>query len=97
MAQKIFISTDDKLIASDLLCFLQNKLCSTANDDIVTSCCNFYSDEYVQHEKESFYSAIGKKLPRPRVDEKKPETSMTYWLKCVNGITSVNGNQPVLR
>ena len=71
MAQKTFITSDDKIISSDLLCFLQNKLLSTANDDIVTSCCNFYSDEYVQTEKEIFYSAIGKKPPRPRVAEKK--------------------------
>ena len=71
MAQKTFISTEDKIITSELLCFLRNKLPNTANDDIVTACCNFYSDEYVQNEKETFYSAIGKKTPRPRVADKK--------------------------
>ena len=71
MAQKIFISTEDRIIASDLLCFLQNKLLSTANDDIVTACCNFFSEEYVHNEKETFYNAIGKKPPKPRVADKR--------------------------
>ena len=71
MAKKLFISSEDKIITSDFLCFLQNKLLSTANDDIVTACCNFYGDEYIQQEKELFYSALGKKPPRPRVADKK--------------------------
>ena len=72
-ADKLYITVDQKIIPSDLLFYLQNKVHSTAHDDIVKICANFYNDEYVWEEKEKFFLAIGKKPIKRRTSDKKIE------------------------
>ena len=67
----LYITTDQKILASDLLFYMQNKLHVIAHDDIVSICDNFYGEEYVWQEKVKFFSAIGRKSIRGRVTEKK--------------------------
>ena len=55
-----FVTEDEKILLSDLLFFMQNKLNSISNDDIVRICDEFYDDELIASEKERFFDAIGK-------------------------------------
>ena len=68
-----YITADQKIIPSDLLFYMQNKVHSCSQDDIVKSCTNFYNDEYVWEEKEKFFLAIGKKPIKRRTSDKKIE------------------------
>ena len=61
----------DRILVSDLLFYLQNKLQSIPNDDIVKICDNFYKDDYVWNEKERFFLASGKKNITRRTADKK--------------------------
>ena len=71
MTTQLYVSEDQKILISDLLFFLQNKLQSIPNDDIVKLCNNFYNDDYVWQEKERFYLAIGMKPIKSRSLDKK--------------------------
>ena len=67
-----FIKENDRIIISDLLFYMQNKLQSIPNDEIVQNCDNFYHDEdYVWKQKEIFFSAISKPPRKSRTSDKK--------------------------
>ena len=70
-AENLYISAEQKIIPSDLLFYLQNKVHSSSHDDIVKVCATFYDDEYVWTEKEKFFLAIGKKAIKRRTSDKK--------------------------
>ena len=50
----LFISEKERILVSDLLFFLQNKLHCIAHDDIVRISSNFYAEDYVWQVKEQF-------------------------------------------
>ena len=67
-----FIKEDDKIIVSDLLFYMQNKIQSIPHDEIVQNCDKFYHDEeYVWLQKEIFFSAIDKIPRKSRQSDKK--------------------------
>ena len=71
MEKKPFINEADKIVLSDLLYFMQNKLQSMTADDLIAICNKFYQDDYVWQEKEKYFDAIGKKPIKPRSGDKK--------------------------
>ena len=62
MAEELFVHEKEKIMISDLIFFVQNKLETLAHDDIVDICEKFYTDEAVKNEKERFFMAVGKKI-----------------------------------
>ena len=66
-----YLTKEDKILASDLLFYMQNKLHVISHDDIVKICYNFYEEEHVWQEKEKYFSAIGKVSLRCRSGDKK--------------------------
>ena len=71
MSHQLYITAEQKIVLSDLLFYMQNKLQSTAHDDIVKTCAEFYDDAYIWEEKEKFFLAIGKKPIKSRTADKK--------------------------
>ena len=71
MANGDFVSDQDKVILSDVLFYLQNKMHTTSFDDIAKTCDMFYDDEYILNEKQRFFDAIGKKPVGRRTSDKK--------------------------
>ena len=65
-ANKLSVSADDKIIISDMLFFIQNQMHSLPNDESVSFCCYFYTDECIWHEKEHFFTAVGKRPVKSR-------------------------------
>ena len=61
MAKQPYVTKEDKIIISDLLYFIQNKVNAYANDDITNLCANLYTEECIWAEKERFFLAIDKK------------------------------------
>ena len=45
MSTSMFIKEEEKVMSSDLLFYLQNKLQSIPHDDILKICDNFYHDD----------------------------------------------------
>ena len=68
----LYVKEDDKVLVSELLFYMQNKLNCFAHDDIVKICSNTYTEETVKKEKQRFFLAIGKKVNpgRGEVDKK---------------------------
>ena len=67
-----YIKEDDRIIISDLLFYMQNKLQSIPHDDIVQNCDKFYhNEEYVWQQKAIFFSAIAKPYRKSRINDKK--------------------------
>ena len=66
-----YVDTSQKIIVSDLLYFVSNKIRNTPVKDIVTSCYNFYADDdYVFNEKKLFCDATGELCTARRNDKK---------------------------
>ena len=55
-----------KLIISEVLCFIQNQINSTAKNDIIATCVKFYSSEEIEFEKMKFFDTIGLRAPPRR-------------------------------
>ena len=61
MDEQLYVKECDKILISDMLFYMQNKLQSIANDDIVKICGDFYTEDCIRNEKVRFFLAIGKK------------------------------------
>ena len=66
MDKLLFVTEKQKILISDLLFYVQNKLHTISNDDIVRICANFYDENHIWEQKERFFLAIGKKPIRSR-------------------------------
>ena len=56
----MYVNKSQKVIISDLLFYIWNRLMSDPKDDIVDACVSFYAnkDDYVRQEKEKFFASI---------------------------------------
>ena len=68
---QLYVTACKKIIISDLLFYLQNKVHQIANDDIVKICANIYDEAYVWEEKTKFFEAIGQRPIKSRSNDKK--------------------------
>ena len=51
MEEQLYIRENQKILVSDLLFYMQNKLQSTPNDVIVRICSNFYDENHIWEDK----------------------------------------------
>ena len=68
---QLYVNATQRIILSDLLFFMQNKVHQIANDDIVQICANFYDEDYIWEEKIKFFEAIGQRPIKSRSNDKK--------------------------
>ena len=66
-----FVTTQDKVVISDLLFFIMNKYHTHPVESIIGVCDSFYDDKTVAEEKSKFFSAISEKCPARRNNDKK--------------------------
>ena len=72
MSQDIYVTEKDKIIISDILFYMQNKLQSIPHDEIIQNCDKFYHDEkYIWQQKEIFFKAIDVRPLKCRTSDKK--------------------------
>ena len=70
--ENLYVTVEKKILVSDLLFFLQNRLDCMSRDDIIRLCDTFYaSEDYIWNEKVKFFKAIGKKPLKCRTTDKK--------------------------
>ena len=71
----MYVNKSQKVIISDLLFYIWNRLKSDPKDDIVDACVSFYAnkDDYVRQEKEKFFASISETCTQRR-GEKEEKT-----------------------
>ena len=71
----MYVNKSQKVIISDLLFYIWNRLKSDPKDDIVHACVSFYAnkDDYVRQEKEKFFASISETCTQRR-GEKEEKT-----------------------
>ena len=74
-ANSMYVNKSQKVIISDLLFYIWNRLKSDPKDDIVDACVSFYAnkDDYVRQEKEKFFASISETCTQRR-GEKEEKT-----------------------
>ena len=71
MTDKVFVVAEDKVVQSDLLFYIANRMHSTPRDDIIRTCSVFYDEKTVWTEKIKFYASISQRANARRGDDKK--------------------------
>ena len=69
----MYVNKSQKVIISDLLFYIWNRLKSDPKDDIVDACVSFYAnkDDYVRQEIEKFFACISKTCTQCRGEKEK--------------------------
>lgn len=74
-----FIKDSEKVVNSDFLYFLFNKINREPHDKVIETCLTFapYTETLIQDEKLKFYSAVGEKCKSRRADKDNPDAKKT--------------------